>query len=61
MITVITQTVRMPLDETIETYSYFLKEAEKLNLAYFCFLRYLDALDVLIDGMFGIRAIYYPI
>jgi hypothetical protein len=40
----------MPLDETIETFGYFLKEAERLDLAYICFLRYTDGFDLTIDG-----------
>ena len=40
----------MPLDETIETFGYLLKEAEKLDLAYFCLLRYTEAFDATING-----------
>lgn len=32
------------------TYQYFVKEADKLNLAYITFLRYLPAFDVELDG-----------
>ncbi|CAA7264372.1 unnamed protein product [Cyclocybe aegerita] len=32
--------VGMPLEETLETYSYFISEADKLNLAYICLMRY---------------------
>jgi len=42
--------VGMPLNETIETFGYFLREAEKLDLAYVCFLRYTEAFDAIIDG-----------
>lgn len=40
----------MPLDETIETYSYLLTKIDKLGLAYICFQRHLAFLDVKIDG-----------
>jgi len=40
----------MPLNETIETFRYLLREAEKLDLAYFCFLRYTEDFDAVIDG-----------
>ena len=45
----------MPLNETIETYGYLLKEAEKLDLAYFCFLRFTEDFDAVIEGRF-----FYP-
>ena len=32
----------MPLPETVETYSYFITEAEKLDLAYIVLVRYGD-------------------
>ncbi|KIK52848.1 hypothetical protein GYMLUDRAFT_49694 [Collybiopsis luxurians FD-317 M1] len=40
----------MPLDETIETYSYFISEAEKLGIVYIDLVRYLDSLDPVIEG-----------
>jgi hypothetical protein len=40
----------MPLNETIETFGYLLREAEKLDLAYFCFLRYTEDFDAVIEG-----------
>ena len=40
----------MPLAETVETYKYFITEAEKLDLAYIVLVRYLRASDVEIDG-----------
>ncbi|KAJ6519264.1 flavoprotein NADH-dependent oxidoreductase [Mycena sanguinolenta] len=40
----------MPLDETIETYNYFISEADKLGLSYFCLLRYLPMHDMVFDG-----------
>lgn len=51
----------MPLDETIDTFSYFVKEADKLDLAYICFLRYLELFDVVIDGRFlsSVNQVYY--
>ena len=38
----------MPLPETVETYKYFITEAEKLDLAYITLVRY--GADVEIDG-----------
>ena len=38
----------MPLPETVETYNYFITEAEKLDLAYIVLVRYGG--DVEIDG-----------
>ncbi|KIK59288.1 hypothetical protein GYMLUDRAFT_245363 [Collybiopsis luxurians FD-317 M1] len=35
----------MPLEETIETFSYFITEADKLGIAYITLVRYLDAFD----------------
>ncbi|KAE9400767.1 FMN-linked oxidoreductase [Gymnopus androsaceus JB14] len=40
----------MPLEETIETYSYFISEADKLEIAYIDLVRYADMLDPVIDG-----------
>ncbi|KIK59821.1 hypothetical protein GYMLUDRAFT_44285 [Collybiopsis luxurians FD-317 M1] len=40
----------MPLEETIETYSYFISEADKLGIAYISLVRYLDMFDPVIDG-----------
>ena len=40
----------MPLPETVETYKYFITEAEKLDLAYITLVRYASASDVEIDG-----------
>lgn len=39
----------MPLDETIETYAYFIKEADKMGLAYICLVRYAAKLEVTFD------------
>jgi hypothetical protein len=36
----------MPLPETVETYKYFITEAEKLDLAYIVLMRYSRALDL---------------
>ena len=41
----------MPLDETIETFSHFIKEADALGLAYLCLVRYAEKLEVKFDGM----------
>lgn len=43
---------RMPLQETIDTYSYFISEADKLRLAYIVLVRYADATDPVFDGSF---------
>ena len=43
---------RMPLQETLDTYSYFITEADKLNLAYFTLVRYQTSLDVEFDGTY---------
>ncbi|KAJ7239021.1 FMN-linked oxidoreductase [Mycena haematopus] len=40
----------MPLDETIETYTYFITEADKLGLSYICLARFVPYLDIIIDG-----------
>ena len=40
----------MPLPETVETYKYFITEAEKLDLAYITLVRYARQADVEIDG-----------
>ncbi|KAF8155866.1 flavoprotein NADH-dependent oxidoreductase [Crassisporium funariophilum] len=42
--------VGMTLEDTLETYSYFITEADKLNLSYFTLCRYSAAQDVEIDG-----------
>ena len=40
----------MPLPETVETYKYFIMEAEKLDLAYIVLVRYSLARDLEFDG-----------
>jgi len=40
----------MPLPETLETYKYFLSEADKLGLSYIAIVRYVAAYDVQIEG-----------
>ncbi|KAF8344376.1 flavoprotein NADH-dependent oxidoreductase [Amanita rubescens] len=40
----------MPLQETLDTFSYFISEADKLGLAYITLARYSEALDPVIDG-----------
>lgn len=40
----------MPLEETLATFTYFIQQADKLNLAYFCLFRYGEYSDVKIDG-----------
>jgi 2,4-dienoyl-CoA reductase-like NADH-dependent reductase (Old Yellow Enzyme family) len=41
----------MPLQDTLDTYSYFITEADKLNLAYFTLVRYHPSFDVEFDGV----------
>ena len=41
----------MTLEDTIETFSYFIKEADALGLAYICLVRYAEKLEVKFDGM----------
>ncbi|KAJ7718650.1 hypothetical protein B0H16DRAFT_1433291 [Mycena metata] len=40
----------MPLEDTIETFGYLLREANKLGLAYIALMRYLPYLDPEFDG-----------
>ncbi|KAF4611021.1 hypothetical protein D9613_006475 [Agrocybe pediades] len=40
----------MPLQETLDTFSHFISEADKLELSYICLLRYYPMLDVEFDG-----------
>jgi hypothetical protein len=42
----------MPLEDTLETFSYFITEADKLGLAYITLLRYIEFFDLLIDGAY---------
>ncbi|KAG6811786.1 hypothetical protein H0H92_005856 [Tricholoma furcatifolium] len=42
--------VGMPLQETIDTYTYYLTEADKLGLSYIALVRYLAFTDVEFDG-----------
>ncbi|KAF9009977.1 FMN-linked oxidoreductase [Cyathus striatus] len=42
--------VGMPLEDTIETYSYFIKEADKLGLSYIGLMRYSAKFDTVVDG-----------
>lgn len=40
----------MSLEETIETYSYFIREADKLGIVYVDLVRYVDMFDPVFDG-----------
>ncbi|KAK2467211.1 hypothetical protein APHAL10511_000760 [Amanita phalloides] len=40
----------MPLQETLDTFSYFVTEADKLGLAYIALLRYVATWDLTFDG-----------
>lgn len=42
----------MPLQETLDTFSYFIGETDKLELAYITLIRYFEAFDPIIDGAF---------
>ncbi|KAG5638345.1 hypothetical protein H0H81_000588 [Sphagnurus paluster] len=42
--------VGMPLQETLDTFNYFISEADKLGLAYITLVRYIPATDVEFDG-----------
>ncbi|KAH8116735.1 FMN-linked oxidoreductase [Phellopilus nigrolimitatus] len=42
--------VGMTIKDTLETYSYFIKEADALGLAYICLTRYAAKMDQIIDG-----------
>ncbi|KAF5356394.1 hypothetical protein D9758_009472 [Tetrapyrgos nigripes] len=42
--------IGMPLEDTIETFTYFITEADKLNLAYMMLLRYSETMNPIIDG-----------
>lgn len=41
----------MPLQETIDTYQYFISQADGLDLGYICLVRYAPFFDPIIDGM----------
>jgi len=41
---------RMSLNETLDTYSYFITEADKLGLAYIALVRDIELLSPVIDG-----------
>ncbi len=40
----------MPLQETLDAFSYFISEADKLGLSYIVLVRYTEVLDPIIDG-----------
>ncbi|KAI5114701.1 hypothetical protein M0805_002282, partial [Coniferiporia weirii] len=40
----------MPIEDTLETYSHFIKEADAMGLAYICLVRYAKKLDSTFDG-----------
>ena len=41
----------MPLDETLDTYSYYFSELDKLGLAYITLVRYTPVMDAVYDGV----------
>ncbi|EEB95480.1 hypothetical protein MPER_05547, partial [Moniliophthora perniciosa FA553] len=40
----------MTLEDTLETFRYFISEADKLNLAYIELVRYIEMMDPVFDG-----------
>jgi hypothetical protein len=40
----------MPLQETLDTFSYYISEADKLNIAFIELVRYSKNFDIEIDG-----------
>jgi hypothetical protein len=40
----------MPLQDALDTYTYFISEADKLNLAYITLVRLTPIMDIKIDG-----------
>lgn len=43
---------RMPLEETIATFTHFITEADKLGIVYVDLMRYSEMLDPVIDGTY---------
>ena len=52
MLRIDNKTIRMTLEDTLETYSHFIKEADAMGLAYICLLRYAAKLDASFDGKY---------
>ena len=42
----------MPLEETLESFRYFLGEVDKLKVSYVALVRYTTKADMVIDGVF---------
>ncbi|KAM6492768.1 hypothetical protein JOM56_012492 [Amanita muscaria] len=42
--------VGMPLQDTLDTFSYFITEADKLGLSYITLIRHQESMDPVIDG-----------
>ncbi|KAK2467549.1 hypothetical protein APHAL10511_000404 [Amanita phalloides] len=40
----------MPLQDTLDTFGYFITEADKLGLSYITLVRYVEARDLIVDG-----------
>ncbi|KAK7043863.1 hypothetical protein VNI00_008029 [Paramarasmius palmivorus] len=40
----------MTIEDTLETFRYFISEADKLKIAYISLVKYVEALDVVFDG-----------
>ena len=45
----------MPLQETLDTFSYIISEADRLGLAYIVLSRYVEAFDPIFDGVFELH------
>lgn len=41
----------MPLQENVDTFQYFISQADDLDLGYICLVRYIPVFDPKIDGM----------
>ena len=46
----------MTLEDTLETFRYFVAEADKLNLAYINLVRYVEMMDPVFDGRFVLQS-----
>ncbi|KIJ36200.1 hypothetical protein M422DRAFT_232710 [Sphaerobolus stellatus SS14] len=51
----------MPLEETLETFTYLIKELDELKLAYIALARYIPMFDPVIDGKCKTRATQHDV
>ncbi|EEB92268.1 hypothetical protein MPER_09250, partial [Moniliophthora perniciosa FA553] len=49
--------VGMPLEDTLETFRYFITQADNLRLAYICLVGYDERLNIVIDGMLSLPVV----